>query len=334
MSGETMLVTGATGMIGSFVVRRALQEGYQVRALVRAGSNLQELKSLGVELAVGDLEHPETLLAAVAGVDVVVHAAAHIGDWGPAEKYRAINVVALEHMLNAVEREKSLRCWLHVSTLGVYPGHDHYGTDETVAPSIEGLDGYTRTKAEAELLINRYIQERHLPAIILRPGFVYGPGERHVIPKLLEKFSAGKMLVIGDGQKVLNNVYVGNFVDAVFLALDNPAAMGETFNIRDERLVTRLEYFHTIADYLGKPHPKHIPLWLANATVSMFEGVARLLGSQTAPLLTRARIKFMTLNLDYSIEKAKRVLGYHSRVDFQQGIKEALDWAIKNGRSS
>jgi nucleoside-diphosphate-sugar epimerase len=135
------------------------------------------------------------------------------------------------------------------------------------------------------------------------------------------------MKLIGDGQKLLNNTYVGNLVDAIMLALDGDAVLGETFNIRDQRLVTREEFIGTIAEYLEIPSPRKVPEWLARSVVGIIEGAARARGAKTAPLLTRARLKFLTLNLDFSIEKAKARLGYHPKVDFQDGIREALDWA-------
>ena len=157
-----------------------------------------------------------------------------------------------------------LRRWIQISSLGVYPARDHFGTDETVAPDIEGLDGYTRTKAEAEVLLKQHVAQHKLPAVILRPGFIYGPGDRHVVPRLIEQLRAGKMKLLGDGQKLLNNTYVGNLVDAVMLALREPTrAVGETFNIRDERLVSREEFIGTIADYLGLPRPGKVPLAMA-----------------------------------------------------------------------
>jgi len=327
MSAERILVTGATGMIGSFVARRAVELGYAVRVLARASSDRTLLQGLNVETAVGDLADPDSLRAAVAGVDVVVHAAAHIGDWGPADKYRQINVVGLEHLLTAAEREDRLRRWIQISSLGVYAARDHYGTDETAAPSLAGLDGYTRTKAEAEVLLRRHVDEYRLPAVVLRPGFTYGPGERAVIPRLIKRFEQGVVKFIGDGRKVLNNTYVGNFVEAVFLAIANDQAVGETFNIRDERLVTREEYLTTVANYLGRPRPSHVPLWLAKTAVPFIEGWAKLRGRQEPPLLTRATIKFMAVNLDFSIVKAQSILGYGSTVDFRQGMPDALDWA-------
>lgn len=325
MAGQTVLVTGATGLVGNCVARRLRQAGYRVQAMVRPSSPRSSLADIDVEFVEGDLANVETLPAVVKDAEIVVHAAAHIGDWGPAEKYRAINVVALEHLLNAAMRTGKLERWIQISSLGVYPARHHYGTDETTPPDLSGLDGYTRTKAEAEVLLRHHIDEHGLRAVILRPGFIYGPGERHSIPRVIEKLKDGSMKFIGPGDKLLNNTYVGNLADAVLLAMENEAAIGETFNIRDERLVTREEYINTIADYLGKPHPKHVPEWLARLLVKPIERIARRRGATEAPLLTGARIKFMTLNLDYSIAKAKRVLGYEPKVDFHEGMIEALD---------
>ncbi len=334
MPNEKLLVTGATGMVGSFVARRAVELGYEVRLLVRPRADRTLLHGVDAEYVEGDLGDYDSLPAALAGVDLVVHSGAHIGDWGPAEKYRAINVVGLEHMLTAVEREGRLKRWIQVSSLGVYPARNHYGTDETTPADLTGLDGYTRTKAEAEVLLKQHIEQFQIPAVIVRPGFIYGPGERHVIPRLIQKFESGVIKFIGDGQAVLNNTYVGNLVDAIFLAIENDNALGQTYNVRDERLVTREEYLMTVANYLGKPRPKRVPLWLARAVVPVMEGAAKLRGAAEPPLLTRAAIKFMALNLDFSIAKAKRELGYQPRVDFKEGMIEALDWATGKSRPS
>jgi nucleoside-diphosphate-sugar epimerase len=161
--------------------------------------------------------------------------------------------------------------------------------------------------------------------VILRPGFIYGPGDRHALPRIVERLRAGKMKFVGRGDRLLNNTSVENLCDAILLAVEKPGIDGETFNIRDERLVNREEFIHAVADYLGKPHPKHVPEWIGKALVGPVERIARLRGRKTPPFLTRAQMKFMTLNLDYSIAKAKRVLGYAPRVDFRDGIAEALD---------
>ena len=326
MNGTTVLVTGATGLVGRWLARRAAEAGYTVQAMVRPNSDRSALDGIPVEFVEGDLAKPETLPAAVGGADIVVHAAARVGDWGPPEIYRAINVMALEHMLIAAERQGRLKRWIQISSLGVYPARHHYGSDETIPPDLSGLDGYTQTKAEAEEVIHRHIRDHGLPAVILRPGFIYGAGERHALKRIVERIEDGSLRFIGAGDKVLNNTSVENLCDAILLAMENPNALGETFNIRDERLVTREEFINTVADYLGKPSPRHAPEWLARAIVGPVEAIARFRGQQTPPFLTRAQIKYMATNLDFSIAKAKRVLGYRPRVDFREGIIPALDF--------
>ena len=325
MTSPNLLITGATGLVGQNLAPRAVAAGYNVLAMVRRNSDRSALDGVPVRFVQGDLSDPETLPAAVAEADIVVHAAAQLGDWGPPEKYRAINVVALEHLLCAAQRTGRLRRWIQISSQGVYPVRHHHGTDESVPPELNNLDGYTQTKAEAEVVIQRHVREHGLPAVILRPGFIYGPGERHALTRVVEKIQTGKMKLIGRGDRLLNNTSIENLCDAILLAIETPNIDGETFNIRDERLVTREEFVHTIADYLGKPHPRHVSERLVKSIVGPIEAIARLRGRQTPPILTHGQIKFLTQNLDYSIAKAKRVLGYRSQVDFQDGIVATLD---------
>lgn len=317
-------------MVGMALTPRLIDEGYDVSVMLRPSSNRSSIDQQNVRVVEADLARPETLGPAVSDIDFVVHAAAHVGDWGPAQRYRQRNVFALEHMLTAARVRISR--WIQISSLGVYPARDHFGTDETTPADLSGLDGYTRTKAEAEVLLNRHIQEHELPAVILRPGFIYGPGDRHVLPRIITKFQSGKMKLIGNGQKKLNNTSVNNLTDAVVLALQQPDACGETFNIRDKRLVTREEFISTIAEYLGASYPKSVPVPIARMLVPVVERIAKMRGATEAPFVTRASIKFLNQNLDFSIEKAKRVLGYAPRDDFQEVMHQALDWARSAGQ--
>ena len=153
MTATNILITGATGLVGQNFAPRAVAAGFNVLAMVRHNSDRSALDGVPVRFVEGDLADPESLPGVLAEADIVVHAAAQLGDWGPPEKYRAINVVALEHMLCAAQRTRRLRCWIQISSQGVYPVRHHYGTDESVAPELNNLDGYTQTKAEAEVVV-------------------------------------------------------------------------------------------------------------------------------------------------------------------------------------
>src|SRR5690606_5688301 len=111
--------------------------------------------------------------------------------------------------------------------LGVYEARDHHGTDESEPPSLSGIDGYTLTKAESEQRVVRAIADDKLPAVILRPGFVYGPRDQTVLPRIIERLKSGGFKYLGSGEQLLNNVYVGNVVDAVFLAISRDDCLGE-----------------------------------------------------------------------------------------------------------
>jgi nucleoside-diphosphate-sugar epimerase len=322
-----LLVTGATGLVGRHVLDAAVAHGVQVRGLVRNAAANADLSVPGVELAEGSLTDAASLRRAATGVTHVVHCAAKVGDWGPVDDYRKVNVEGLKSLLDALQAEASVRRFVHVSSLGVYPARDHWGSDESTEISRTGIDGYTLSKVEAEDVVLQAVRERALPAVILRPGFIYGPHDRSVLPRLLERLRSGQFAYLGDRARLMNNTSVKNLVQSIVLALKRDDQVGEAFNITDGRLVTKEEFVGTIAELAGVAAPsRSVPLGLAKVLAAALETVWRWRGKAQAPILSRARIKFLGLNLDYSIDKARRVLGYNPEVDFQQGIAETMRW--------
>lgn len=321
-SQDILLVTGATGLVGSHVAEQARKKGLRVRTLVRAEAVTSLLQQWGCELAVGDLDQPETLKSACKDVVAVIHCAAKVGDWGPTDEYRRVNVEGTRSLMDAALAGGQLKRWVQISSLGVYEGRDHYGTDEATLPSTAGIDGYTLTKVESELLVCDAIRNRGLPGVVLRPGFIYGPRDRTVLPRLLERLRSGKFAFLGSVDKLMNNTYVGNLVEAIWLAIERDEAVGKVFNIRDPRAVTKREFIDTVCDAAGIRHPtKVVPLPVAKFLAKAMEITWKLLGKKEAPLLNSARIKFLGLNLDYSIDKAIRELGYQPSMDFRDAMK-------------
>lgn len=326
-SEETLLVTGATGLVGSRVVQRALESGIPTKALVRSAANAQFLAEQGAELIEADLTDYKSLKEVLSGVTIVVHTAAKVGDWGPADEYRKTNVAGLETLLTALEEQCLINHFIHISSLGVYQARDHFGTDETEPPHTAGIDGYTLSKIESEQLL----QKHSLPFTILRPGFIYGPRDRTVLPRILERLKSGQFAFLGSPEKLMNNTYVENLVDAIFLALFNEEALSQTYNITDPRLVSKQEFISTIAELAEYPVPKKVvPLPIARNLATILEGIWKLLGKKQAPILSQARIKFLGLNLDFSTLKAKEELQYHPEKSFQQAMTETINWFREN----
>ena len=328
---DRLLVTGATGLVGSHVAERANRLGISTRVIVRNPDDAKWLAEAGVEVVAGDMTDSDSLVRAVQGVTVVVHCAAKVGDWGPVEGYRDVNVTGLEALIDAACENGSLKRFVHISSLGVYAARDHHGTDETEPPDREGIDGYTLTKVESEDLARKRFTDGSFPLVVLRPGFVYGPRDRTVIPRLIERLATGGFKYLGSGDQLLNNVYIDNLVDAVFLAISRDDILGEVFNITDSRLVTKREFIGTIARGAGLEEPtKTVPLGVAKMLATVMETTWKLLGKQEAPLLSGARIKFLGLNLDFDIGKARRELGYEPSVDFVEGMEHTMEWYRQN----
>jgi nucleoside-diphosphate-sugar epimerase len=331
---ERFLITGATGFLGSHLAEACVHRGHAVTAIARPSSDTGFLDNLGVSVVRGDFGDAGLIRGIIEQVEVVVHCAAKVGDWGPVEDYRAVNVEGLRGLLDAcVARTTPLKRLVHVSSLGVYAARHHYGTDETEPLPAHHMDGYTQTKVESEKLALEYYDKHKLPVVVLRPGFVYGPRDRIVMPKLIESLRTGEMRYLGGGKGMQNTIYVGNVVDAIFLAVETPRSIGQIYNLTDGERITKRHFIEAIADGMGLPRPtRSIPLWLARILTTIMERRARRNGAPQAPRLTQARLKFLGLNLDYSIEKAKRELGYRPRVPFAEAITTTMAWYRQNDR--
>jgi nucleoside-diphosphate-sugar epimerase len=324
---STCLITGATGFIGGHLAEAARARGLAVRTLARPDSDTALLDRLGVEVWRGDMTDGEALRKVAAGVDLVFHCAAKVGDSGPVEEYRAVNVEGLRLLLEAVAGGP-VRRFVHLSSLGVYEARHHHGTDESEPLPERHIDGYTQTKVEAEKLALQYHRERGVPVVVLRPGFVYGPRDRTLLPQLIQRLAARKVHYLGGDVRVLNTIYVGNLVEAFFLAAESPNAVGQVYNLTDGEVVTRQRFFEAICGGLNLPTPhQRLPRWLAARVVRLlrWQGMrATRLGRRA--LMPPAHYKLLLLDLDFSIEKARRELGYRPRYTFDDGMAETVAW--------
>ncbi|MBJ7302899.1 MAG: NAD-dependent epimerase/dehydratase family protein [Gemmataceae bacterium] len=327
MNNRTCLITGAGGLVGSSLAEACVKRGYKVKALIRTGSDGSFLEKLGVEVVRGDLQDKSLPIEATQGVDTVFHCAAKVGDWGSVDSYRQVNVEGLRKLLDSLNPAQLYK-FVHFSSLGVYEARHHHQTDESTPPPDQHFDGYTQSKMESEKLALQYHKDKGYPIVVLRPGFIYGPRDRTVLPRLMEKLKTKEVKYIGSSSYAMNNIFVGNLVQAAFLALDNPNAVGQVFNLTDGEKVSKKRFITTIAKGMNLPTPFFlpVPLWLVKLIASSMEKKALKRGALEAPKITKANIKFLGLNLDFSIEKAKRILGYAPAKTFDEGMAETLNW--------
>jgi len=333
--GHRMFVTGATGFVGSHLAEAFRSQGHPVATLARQGSDTAFLERLGVTVHRGDLTEPAAIACAVRDATVIVHCAAKVGDWGPVEEYRAVNVDGLRALLDAC-RGLPIHRFVHLSTLGVYAARHHYGTDESEPPPAHHIDGYTQTKAEGERLALQYHRDFQLPVVVLRPGFVYGPRDRTVLPRLVESLRRRLVRYLGNRRRAMNAIYVGNLIDAVGLAIETPQAVGRVYNLTDGEYISKQRFIESIVQSLELPPPRpvSVPLWLAKALAWVMERKARQQGDPEPPRLTQARVKFLGFNLDFSIERARQELGYRPRVSFDEGMAQTMAWYRENKYTS
>ena len=275
----------------------------------------------------GDLSRPDTLARLVEGAAAVVHVAAVYRTAGhPDAYYRDVNVGGTERLLEAAARAGVGR-FVHTSTVGVHGDVRHPPADET-APFEPG-DVYQETKAEAEAVALRFHRERGLPVVVVRPGAIYGPGETRLL-KLFRAIARRRYAIVGSGRPHYHLVYIDDLLDGYEHALSHPAAPGEAFIIAGPRSVSQTELARTIARHTGGAClPLRIPVAPIHLAGDLCEAIC--VPFEIEPPLHRRRVDFWTKNRSFSIEKARRLLGYAPRVDLDEGIARTAAWYRQAG---
>ena len=302
------------------MARALVERGDRVRALVRDPASARDLD--GAELAVGDVTDRASLSAATEGVDRVFHCAALVGDWLDRDDIRRVNVDGTANVLDACAAARVGRL-VYLSSLAVLGTKHHHGTDES-APYAKTGDVYTDAKIETERLVR---EDGRLETVAVRPGFVYGPGDRQFLPRLLDALEARRFVFVGDGSKLLNIVYIDDLVRAVLLAADSRVAGGEAYNVTDGTETSLREFVTFICGESGFPQPsRRVRPRIAWSLTYALEALAKVRRAKEAPRLNRARMKFLYYNQLFSIEKARRELGYEPRFTYREGLPPTLDW--------
>ena len=313
-------LTGATGYTGRRLAEALLGRGDAVSALVRPGANASGLEARGARLVAGDLSDPAALARLVEGAGGVLHVAAVYRTAGHKDAYyREVNVAGTERLLEAAAAAGVGR-FVHTSTVGVH-GHVAVPPADEDAPFAPG-DVYQATKAEAEKLALEFHSRRGLPVAVVRPAAIYGPEETRLL-KLFRAIARGRYAIVGSGQCFYHPVYIDDLVAGFLLALDHPQAPGQAFIIAGPRYVSQLELARLIARHTGGSLlPFRVPALPLQWAGDLCELVCVPLGIE--PPLHRRRVDFWTKSRAFSIEKARRVLGYSPQVDLDEGVARTV----------
>ncbi len=322
-------VTGASGFLGSHLAEALAARGENVRALVRPGSKTDFLESMGVELVHGNLNDLSSLKAGVQGVDRVYHCAALAADWGTWEDFRAANVTGVRNLLD-VALEACVSKFVHVSTTDVY-GHPDTPVDETAPYRLRGWP-YGDTKIEGERLVWSYHARQKLPVTVVRPVNIYGPRSTTFVLEIAELLKNGDMMHIGTGGKPAGLAYVTNVVDIMLRAGDSENSVGQAYNASDGSDISWRRYVDRLAEIVGASRPRVvIPRRLAYLSGWLMEKTYGTLGVKKRPLVTRMAAELFGTHQGFSIDKARRELGYEPAVDFDEGILRVADWLRQIG---
>ena len=270
------LITGATGFVGGHIAEACVRRGQALRVIARPSGDVRLLVNMGARVLRGELSDPHLVRQAVEDVDVIVHCAAKLGEWGPVEEFREVNVDCLRILLDACKGHALTR-FIHMSSLGVYAARHHFGTAETEPLPKRHRDGYSQSKVEAEQLVFRYYHDFGIPVVVLRPGFIYGPRDHAVVADLIKNLRAGTVRYPGArGQRALNTIFIRNLIDAVFLAVDRDQAVGQAYNLTDGEFVSKRRFIEAVADAMDLPRPTRTPpYWLGWIVTWLYEKCAR-----------------------------------------------------------
>jgi len=322
MRGRRILLTGGTGFLGAAIARKLIENGSEVVALVRDLEAARGILPPQVLLLKGDITNSSKLPAFPSDVDTVIHSAGMLGTFLATESlYRLVNATGTENVLEAAQKA-GIKRFLLVSSAGVLGPTRKRLADEAwpLAPS----NGYERSKAEAEQIVREFHSTGRIETVIVRPEFVYGPRDLHVLG-LFRAIRDRKFFLIGSGESLLHPTYIDDIVQGVLAALERSGFDGSAFILAGPKPMSVCELSKVVARSVGvTPRGIRIPLPLAFAGAAGFEFIGRLIRRDVP--LNFSRVRFFTEDRAFQTGRAASVLGYVPLVSFEEGVRRTVAW--------
>jgi len=300
---------------------------------------LDELVKTGpfkIRFVTCDLPRAKNLVESMRGCDVVVHTAGCVDPHGIPSDLWEINVEGTKVVLDAAAAA-GVQQFIHISSLSVIMGDkDCFGITED-EPLRYCREAYANSKIEAEKLVMSFDKKHAMKITALRPGFIYGPNERSWLPKLIAAMRWRTAMLVGDGSKETNLIYVENLCRAIILAIKNPVAYGQIYNLTDGQWVSKRQLFDVICTGLNiSKNRLYIPMFVARSLVdfsSFMAMCAPLRMKSRMAVFSRPALRLAGLNQGFDISKAESQLGYIDRIPFEEGMAKTLEsFAEKQSR--
>lgn len=322
---KVVLITGATGFIGSHLVRACLEKGYEVRAFTLDGDPEEaRIEAMGVKIYHGDIRNEASVRNAAKGVNMIFHCAGLVTDWAPEKLFYEVIQLGTENVCRAAHEEQVDRL-IHLSTNDVFGTVEGKIVDEFF-PKRHWKEPYPDYKIEAEKTVWYYFNEYGVPATMVYPCWVYGPGDKTFVPLLADAILKKDMMFWRKNALVWPT-YIDNLIDLLILLSDDDQAVGNGYLVHDGECTTLQDFCAEIAASYDVPAPKrHIPYWLAYFVADMMELVWKVFKVKQRPLLTTYSVKNLGSRFQFSIDKANRELGWKPKVNHKDGMSRTLEW--------
>jgi nucleoside-diphosphate-sugar epimerase len=321
----TVLLTGAAGFLGSHLTDLLLANGERPRVLVRPGESVGAPADADVDVHRGDIGDRAALEPALSGVDRVLHCAARTGPWGPAAEYERTNVRGVETLVRAALAAGVQRV-VHISSITVH-GNDVRGAADETAPLREEPNPYSRSKVAGERLLERMIRDEGAPVTIVRPGWIYGPGDRASFARIARMIQKGQMVMVGAGENHVPLIYARDAAHGVLLASEAGQAAGRAYLLVNDEPVTQRDFISAIAAELGAPTPtRHIPYSVGLMLGAVAENLGRLARRREPPPVMRYGMQLLGGENRFTITRARHELGFAPLVDLAEGVRRTVEW--------
>jgi len=326
---KKILVTGGGGFLGSAIVKQLVERGESVRSLSR--SFYSELEPLGVEQIQGDISDKYAVEHACKGVETVFHTAAKPGVWGAYNEYYQTNVAGTQNVIDACFRHRISRLIYTSSPSVIFNGTDMEGVNES-APYPEKFHAhYPQTKAMAEQLVINASRDGLL-TIILRPHLIWGPGDNHLVPRILAR--AKQLKRIGDDSNLVDTTYIDNAANAHILAADklqeNPELSGKIYFISQGEPIPLWDMIDAILKAGGLPPVRSsISKYTAWIIGVLLECIYKIFHIKGEPRMTRFVAEELATSHWFDISAARNDLGYIPLVSTEEGLQHLELW-LKN----